>query len=136
MLVTAMRRLAAVLVLLLAVDVLALGGLASSPRPKCETDQVLGTSCVAVTRLAISALPMGHSAIASIEVTVPRCEGYCPLLTRPLPAAIVMFVFGDPNRSGGRTRTRVDINLVAGRLVAMLQSSERINGGGSQTKGA
>jgi len=136
MLVTTMRRVVAVLALLLVLDVLALDGLATVPRPQCETDQVLGASCVAVTKLAMGALPLGHPSITNIEVTVPIvCEGYCPLLTGPLPAAVVMFYFGDAIRPGRRTRTRVDVHLAAGRLVASFQFSERINGGGFPISG-
>jgi len=135
MLVTAMRRVVVVLALLVVLDLLVLDGLATVPRPRCESDQVLGASCLAVAKIAMGVLPLGHPSITGIEVTVPKCEGYCPLLARPLPAAVVMFFFGDPARPGGQTRSRVDIDLVARHIVATFQFSERITGPGSQASG-
>lgn len=124
MLATVVKRVVALLVLMLVLDGLG----AFPPGPACQDAQVGDFSCVSAVELAMGALP-ARTSIARIQFMDAGCVG--PLLCSPFPlgTAVVMFTFADPTGSGWHTRSAVGIYLEGGRMVARLSFSENVRDG-------
>ena len=124
MLAPVVKRVIAVLVLMLVLDGLGV----FPPGPACQDAQVGAFSCFSAVELAMDALP-ARTSIARIQFMDAGCVG--PLLCSPLgpPTAVVVFTFPDPNGSGWHTRSAVGIYLEGGRMVARFSFSEKVRDG-------
>jgi hypothetical protein len=116
MLATIVKRLVALLVLVLVLDGLG----AFPPEATCEVDHVGAFSCLTLVQKAMEALPAPHSSIATIALVVPHCVGYCPLRADSY-LAVVTFILAD------HTRQIFAVYPDRGRLVAEFEGHD--NGG-------